>query len=300
MGGILTGRIRNLALLHFVVVIFGFTAIIRRFTGMDSLDVVWYRMGIAFVGLLIFMIVKGYRFEDSWKARGKFLLVGAVVAAHWLFFFEGIEIANASACLAGLASTSLFVALAEPLIFKRKLRVVELLLGAIVIIGLLFIGNELPKTHLLGLVFGVIAAVLAALFGTINGKFIEKHDANVITLWEMLGGTIAATIYLAVKGELNQELFQVSGESWFWLLLLGLVCTSFAYVASVQVMKELTPFTVSLAINMEPVYTMVIAVLIFDDEKMSPGFYIGGLIILATIIGNAFYKRWLNRRAAAG
>jgi len=292
----LSAALKSQVLLHFVVIIFGFTAILRRLIDLPSMHIVWYRMTIAFLGLLVFMLLSRHVFKSSWSARLSFLGIGVIVAAHWLFFFEGIELANSSTCLAGLASTTLFVALFEPLVFKRSLSYVELILSALVIGGLLCISWELPDGHIVGFLMGILAAILAALFSTINGKLIRKHNANEITLWEMLGGALAVTVYFSIRGTWSEDFFSLTGEQWMWMLVLGLVATSFAYVASVYILKSLTPFTVSLAINLEPVYGMALAVLLFEDEKMSPGFYAGTAIILATIIGNVFYKRHQRRK----
>ena len=141
------------------------------------------------------MLLRRQSIFVGWKDKVKLLLVGAVVAAHWLCFFEGIEVANVSTCLAGLASTTLFVALFEPLFFKRAIRWLELAFSIIVIVGLLCISWELPDGHIFGFLLGILGALLAALFGTINGVLIKRMDANIITLWEMLGGIVATSIY---------------------------------------------------------------------------------------------------------
>jgi drug/metabolite transporter (DMT)-like permease len=154
------------------------------------------------------------------------------------------------------------------------------------------------SAYLLGIVYGLISAFLAAIFGTINGKYVQNgHKAATISLYEMIGGVIGATVYLAIIGSLDAEFFQVSNYDWMLILVIGLVCTTFAFVAGVYVMKTLSPFTVALTINLEPVYGILLALAIYkESEYMSGGFYWGAVIIIATIIANAWYKKRLKAK----
>jgi len=221
----------------------------------------------------------------------KTMLTGVVIATHWIFFFEAIKQSTASVALAALSSASLFTSLLEPIFFKRKVQLYEILLGLVVIAGLYFIYEVNPNNGI-GILLGVIAAFLASCFTVINGKLIQTYDSQKISLYELMGGFLAISIYLLVSGFSNWQEFYLSTSDFLWLLLLGIVCTAFAFVMSVEVMKELTPFTVSLTINLEPVYGIIMAFLIFgEEEKMSTGFYIGTLLILTTIFVNVYLKR---------
>ena len=221
-------------------------------------------------------------------------LVGFIIAAHWIFFFEAIKQSNVSVTLAALATASLFTALLEPIFFKRKLHWYELILGGTVILGLYFI-FRFETENGLGILLAIIAAFLASLFTVINGRLIRKYDSTRISFYELSGGVIAITLYFLIFKPEKFPNFEMSGTDAFYLLLLGSICTAFAFVASVKVMEELTPFTVSLSINLEPVYGIVLAYLIFgEEEKMSLGFYGGSLLILSSLFLNVWLKKRLK------
>lgn len=226
----------------------------------------------------------------------KTLFTGLIIAAHWIFFFEAIKQSNVSVTLAALATSSLFTSLLEPLFFKRKIYPYELFLGLLVLLGLYFIFQF--ETELSwGLILGIIAAFLASLFTVFNGLLIKKYDSGRISLYELFGGFLGITVYFLIKDPSLFPDFQLSFSDAFYLLLLGTVCTAFAFVASVKVMEELTPFTVSLSINLEPVYGIILAVLIFgESEKMSLGFYSGTALILLALFINVIVKRRLRKK----
>ena len=222
--------------------------------------------------------------------------VGFIIAAHWIFFFEAIKQSNVSIALAATATGSLFTALLEPIFFKRKLHLYELLLGSIVILGLYFI-FQFETDNSIGIWLGVLAAFLASIFTVMNGQLIKQYDSTRISLYELGGGVIAISIYFLIFSPSSLPNFQLSSSDWIWMLTLAIVCTAFAFVASVKVMEELTPFTVSLSINLEPVYGILLALLIFgESEKMSNGFYIGTSLILCSLFLNVWIKRRLKKR----
>jgi drug/metabolite transporter (DMT)-like permease len=288
--------VKYLILLHIVVLIFGFTGILGKLISIPSELLVWYRMLIASVSLGIYLKLRGKSLKLKKSGQFKVTAVGFIIAAHWIFFFEAIKQSNVSITLASLATASIFTALLEPLFFKRKLHYYELFLGALVVLGLYFI-FQFETDNLIGIVLGVIAAFLASLFTVINGKFIKQYDSERISLYELSGGVLAISLYFIF--DLSDEAFswQIPLSDLFWLIILGVICTAFAFVASVEVMKELSPFTVSLSINLEPVYGIILAFLIFgEEEKMSLGFYGGTVLILSSIFINVWLKRRARRR----
>lgn len=287
---------RNLLLLHLVVLIFGFTAILGKLISIPSETLVWYRMFFATLSIGLYMLLK--RKSILMKSKGflQTFLTGFIIAAHWIFFFEAIKQSNVSITLAAISTASLFTAILEPLFFKRKVQLYEVFLGSLVIIGLYFI-FRFETENSLGIYLGVISAFLAALFTVINGKLIKKYDSVRISFYELMGGVVAISSYFAIQQEALPD-FNMSDSNWLYVLILAIVCTAFAFVASVKVMEELTPFTVSLSINLEPVYGIVLAFFIFgEEEKMSVGFYIGTLLILASIFLNVWFKRRLKKQA---
>jgi drug/metabolite transporter (DMT)-like permease len=287
---------KNLLLLHLVVLIFGFTAILGKLITIPSEQLVWYRMFFATCSLAVYLVVMKKSFKMKRIGILKTIGVGFIIAAHWVFFFEAIKQSNVSIALAATATGSLFTALLEPIFFKRKLHFYELLLGSIVLLGLYFI-FQFETDNSLGIWLGVLAAFLASLFTVMNGQLIKQYDSTRISFYELGGGVIAITLYFLIFSRSSLPNFQLSGSDWLWMLVLAIVCTAFAFVASVKVMEELTPFTVSLSINLEPIYGILLALLIFgESEKMSPGFYIGTSLILCSLFLNVWIKRRLKKK----
>mgnify|MGYP001571413109 CR=1 FL=1 len=287
---------KNLLLLHLVVLIFGFTAILGKLITIPSDQLVWYRMFFATCSLAVYLAIRKKSFKMKPKGLIQTIGVGFIIASHWIFFFEAIQPSNVSIALAATATGSLFTALLEPIFFNRKLQVYELLLGSIVILGLYFI-FQFETDNSLGIWLGVIAAFLASLFTVINGQLIKKYDSTRISFYELGGGVLAISLYFLIFSQQSLPNFQLSTSDWVWMLTLALVCTAFAFVASVKVMEELTPFTVSLSINLEPVYGIILALLIFgESEKMSSGFYVGTLLILCALFLNVLIKRRLKKK----
>jgi drug/metabolite transporter (DMT)-like permease len=280
-----------------VVLIFGFTGVLGKLITVPSELLVWHRMLIASISIGIYLAVRGSSFKIVSKGLWATILTGFIIAAHWVFFFESIKQSNVSITLAALASASIFTALLEPLFFKRKIQLYELFLGGLVILGLYFI-FQFETENSIGVVLGVIAAFLASLFTVINGKLIKKYNSARISFYELSGGVLAITLYFMFSGKLDAIHFDLGLSNWIYLLILAVVCTAFAFVASVEVMKELTPFTVSLSINLEPIYGIILAFVFFgEEEKMSAGFYLGTALILASIFTNVFVKRRQRKKA---
>lgn len=216
---------------------------------------------------------------------------GFIIAAHWICFFEAINQSNVSVTLASLSTASLFTALLEPLFFRRKLQVYEVFLGLLVIVGLFFIFSFEPE-NTMGIYLAVVAAFLASLFTVINGRLTKRYSPAIISFYELSGGVIAISIYFMFTNLDHFPSFDLRIEDTIYILILGVLCTAFAFVASVKVMQELTPFTVSLSINLEPIYGILMALIIFgDEEKMSFGFYTGAILILGSIFLNVWIKR---------
>lgn len=291
---------QDLILLHFIVLIFSFTAILGKLITIDADNLVWYRMFIAFFGIAAYLRFKNKSASITRKQLFQYLGVGAIIAAHWYAFFEAIKISNVSITLVALSVTSLFVALLQPLFFKRKIVGYEVFLSLLTIVGIATIFN-VENQYSSGILLGLLSALLAALFSLFNARLIAKNDATVISLYEMLGGVAIFTIIFVFTGKFDAEFFSVSPTDWGWLLILGLVCTSFAYVGTLKVLRNLSPFTVSISINLEPVYGIILALLIFgESEAMNPAFYFGGGLILSSVLLNAWFKkRAMKKRAAA-
>lgn len=277
--------------LHLIVLIFGFTGILGKLISINAYLLVWYRVliGVFFIGL--YFLVSKHSFKIDKKNLIKTLFIGVIIAAHWIAFFEAIKQSNVSIALVCISSSALFTSLIEPLYFKRKIKSYEFFLGLLIIVGLSFIFS-FEFNYIVGMVLSIIAAALGAWFTVLNGLLIKESNAKTISFYELLGAFIIVSIYLLITNSFDITKFAVPVSDIKWLLILGIICTAFAFIVSVEVMKKISPFTVVISINLEPIYSVIVALLIWSEsETMSAGFYIGMAIILLAIFSNAFFKQ---------
>lgn len=276
------GQRWSLVLMHVIVLIWGLTGILGHEISLDAFQLVWWRVLIAIVAMGLFVWWRGALWPTDRRMLGSFLLCGVVVGAHWITFFAAIKASNISVALCAISTNSFFVALLGPLFGRGPWRAKEFVLSALVILGLVFI-FRFELHYWKGIVLGLLAAALSAGFSLTNARFIQKESAVTISFWEMIGAFVGITMYFIARGEIGQ-LHVPSAYDLRCLLFLGVVCTAFALVVSVEVMKVLSPFTCALTINLEPVYTILIALALYgSSEYMSWGFYAGLLIILSTL-----------------
>lgn len=276
--------------LHVIVFIWGFTAILGKLISLEALDLVWYRMLFASVIMTFVVLLNKEKVKVPFHIFIGFLLCGIIIAAHWLTFYQAIKVSNVSITLACLSTGAFFASILEPIFYKRKVIWYELLFGVIVVIGLGIIFNVETK-YTTGIYLAVSSAFLSALFSVINGKYAKEYDPNIISLYELSSGVFFLSGYLFFAGSFTPAFFVLSMNDLIWLFLLSSICTAYAFSASVKVMKFLSPFTVMLTINLEPIYGIILALLIFDDtEEMTPLFYVGALLILITVIANGIVK----------
>jgi drug/metabolite transporter (DMT)-like permease len=220
----------------------------------------------------------------------KFLVAGLVIALHWFTFFRAIKVSNVSITLACLSTGAFFASIIEPIFFKKKMIWYEIFFGLLVIVGLSII-FKVEGNYFEGIVLALISAFLSACFAVINSKFVVNYEPKVISFYELLGGVLFFSIFLLATSSFNSDFFQLSTNDFLYLLVLSSVCTAYAFIASTSVMKFLSPYTVMLTINLEPIYGILLAVLIFKEkEQMSSTFYFGALLILITVILNAILK----------
>lgn len=292
----MTRKTQYLILLHLIIVIFGFTGILGKLISIDSVPLVFWRCFIAALSLGAFMAVSKKIKRYPLKVVGRFAVIGLITAGHWITFFGSIKVSTVSVALATLASASLFVSFLEPLFHRKRIDIREIVLGIAVIIGLVFIFSFETSSRL-GIGLALISAFLAALFSTLNSLEIKKYDSFNISFYEMIFASLGAFVYLLFAGEASRDLVLLSITDWFYIALLAVVATAFAFVVSVEVMKEISPFTVAISINLEPIYAIILALFIFgEEEKMTPQFYVGAIIIVAAIFVDAYLKRRSNRK----
>lgn len=289
-----SAKLKNYLHLHFLVFIAGFTAILGELISIGSVPLVWFRMVIAMVLMFLYIKIIKIRIDLKIGTILKLCFAGLIIALHWITFFESINQANISIALAMFSTGAFFASLIEPIFFKRKVIGYEVVFGLIVIFGVWLITKS-EFRYINGILLGISSALFSSLFAVINGKFVEKYRASVISFYEFIGGILGITIFLAFNGtKFNAEFFQLSTADWQYLFVLGSVCTAYAFIAAVYVMKHISPYTVVLTYNLEPIYGIVLAIILFPDkEKMSFEFYIGALLIISTVLINGFLK---NRR----
>ena len=281
---------KNYLLLHLIVFIWGFTAILGALITIDAIPLVWYRMLLAVLFIAIYFLWKKKSFKVDRAGLLKFFFTGVVIALHWVFFFKAIKVSNVSVALVTMSTGAFFTALIEPVFFKRKINALEMFLGLLVIAGLYIIFN-FESQYKLGIIYALIASFLGALFAVLNGLFIKKYTADTISFYQLFFGVIFITIYLLFTNSFSVSFFQITASDWMYLIVLSSICTAYAFIASVQVMKYLSPYTVMLTINLEPIYAIVLALFIFGDkEQMSSTFYLGAFIVLFVVLLNGIIK----------
>ncbi len=274
---------KDLIHLHFIVFIYGFTAILGRLITLNAIELVWYRMIIAFVALGFIFILSRQKIKVSLKKISIFIGVGLIVALHWVTFFHSIKISTISVALGCLASTTLFTSFLEPAILRRSISWFEVLTGVIIIIGL-YIVFQFEPGYVLGIITGLISAFLAGMFIVINKLLVKENHPTTISFYEMGGGFIGITLFMFFNGHFESNIAMPTANDWVYLVILGVVCTAYAFMASTKIMKTLSAFTVVLTVNLEPIYGIILAFLIFGEQEfMSLGFYIGTLIILMAV-----------------
>lgn len=290
---------RDYLLLHFIVLIWGFTAILGLLITLPPVEVVFYRTLISAAGL--FFLLKLRKRELSIASRKHlmiFLGTGGLIAAHWILFFLSARISNASVCLAGMATCSLWTSLLEPISKGIKIRRYEVWLSILAFVGMVIMFNA-SLDFLTGLLVSILSALIASVFTVINGRFTSRYNPYLITFYEMAGACLAILLffpfYQHFLGESIQWLPPLA--DWPYLILLALVCTVYAYSVSVALMKRLSAFSINLAVNLEPVYGILLALCIFgESERMSERFYIGtGLILISVLLYPLLNRRYKNK-----
>lgn len=288
---------RSLLQIHFCVVLWGFTAILGKLITLPASSLVWWRMVLVTGALLLVrQFWAGIRAMPGrliWIYAG----IGVVVALHWLTFYGSVKLSNASVAATCMALTPVFVAFVEPWIAKRKFDARELIFGFAVIPGVMLVVGGTPDGMRLGIAIGALSALLVGIFASLNKRFIGDWDALSVTGIEMAAGAIVMTLIVPLMVPAEQWMTLPGTRDAFYLVLLAIGCTLLPFALSLVALRHLSAFTTALAVNMEPVYAIILAVLLLGEQReLDPAFYIGVAIILAVV----FSHPWLvGRRAPA-
>lgn len=280
----------SLAKFHVIVFIWGFTAILGKLISLQAINLVWYRVLFTLVSLWIYFRFIRFKLVLPVKAIFYILGIGLIVGFHWFCFYHAIKVSNVSITLISLSTITLFTSLLEPLFFRRAVSLPEVFLALVVIAGITLI-FRFESGYSAGIFYGIMAAFAGSLFVVLNGKIANKYPAYSITFFEIGGAMVLLSAMMLLDGSLGFPPLP-SMNDLALLIVLSVACTAIPFVVSVHLMKELSPFTVNMITNLEPVYGIVLSLLIFgDDEYMSPGFYAGTLLILFAIFTYIFLKK---------
>lgn len=289
------GLNKNLVILHFTVFIWGFTGILGVLITVSAVYLVWYRLLIASSSLFLYFKFNKTTFKVKGNTFLKLIATGALVGGHWILFFASIKLSTVAVTLVCLSSITLFTAIFEPIINKTRISKLEIMAGALIIIGIIVI-FKFETQYTKGIITGLISAVCGSLFSILNARHVKKTEAPVIAFYELSGALVWVSIFLLATNGFNKSMILKPTDIGY-LFILGTVCTSLAYVAGVSVMRELSAFRVALITNLEPVYGIVMSFLFFGDmRKMTMGFWVGAIIILSTIFLYPVAQKQIARR----
>ncbi len=272
--------------LHLAVFLAGFTAILGVFIKLNEGLLVWYRLLITVVTLFILLYIKKQLQKIALKDVLKIFGVGAIVAVHWVAFYGSVKYANVSVALVCFSAAGFFTSLLEPLILKKRVVFIEVVLGLLAIAGIYIIFDFHPQ-YKLGIAFGIISAVGIALFPIFNKEFVKRFTPQTVTLYELGGGLIALTILVPFYlMQFPAAYYFPTSSDWIWLLVLAWFCTVLSFDLQLNALKKISAFTANLTYNLEPVYGIIMAFIFFkENEQLNYQFYIGvGLILLAVVL----------------
>lgn len=292
------GKYKYHLLMHVIIIIWGFTGILGKLILLSPDVLVWYRLIFAFLGLVILLPLfkvpyKLARKQDIWKL----IIVGIITALHWVTFYKAISLSTASLAVLCLSTTTLHVSWLDPIIMKRKFSWTEGLFGLLVIYGIYFVSSDFKPEEYEALAYGLVSALLAAIFSVSNAKLVQTIPSAQISLYEMFIGVVFLTVFLFFNGNISSEALTMTTSDFWWLIVLGIICTSFPFMLMIDVVKQLGAFTASLTINLEPVYTMVLAIVILqENQELSYNFYFGALMIILVVVANTIVKSKMRKK----
>lgn len=278
-------------LLHLIIFMWGFTGILGKLIELDALLIVWHRLWIAALALAGYMFFTKKLVFPKGRTLVWSIVVGLVVALHWLTFYTSIQLSTASLGILCLSTTTLHVTWLEPLIMGKRFSWIEFAMGLLVIGGIYFVAHDFRGEELKALAIGLISALCAGIFSVSNGKLAQQTETPGLSLTELSTGFVALSFYFLSQGKLNLHLFDMTISDFYWLLFLGVLCTSFAFLATIDIVKRLGAFSVSLSINLEPIYTILLAIILLKEHKLlQTSFYWGAAMILTVVLANGIWK----------
>jgi drug/metabolite transporter (DMT)-like permease len=291
---------KHFLLLHLIVFIWGWSPILGKGISANAMQLVWFRIAITIVLMAIYLIYIKANLLISKQKLIQLILIGFIICIHWLCFYGGIKVSNVSVTMAAFSTGTLFTAIIEPLLYKRKIIWYELFIG-IIIMGAIFLIFSAEIQFGLGILLGILAAFTASLFSVLNGLLIQDSQSPitspVLSFIELTAALLGLSVYLFFNHEFSVSFFSITYKDILLLSILAGVCTVYPFIASVNLMKYISPYTINLTVNLEGVYGIILASIIFQENKdLSITFYIGFSIILFAIFFNAFLKQRLHKK----
>lgn len=279
--------------MHLAIFLWGFTGIFGKAILMNEIMIVWYRMIISAVALLIIMFfAKQLVFPDR-KTTFRIAAVGIIVCFHWVFFYASIKASNVSIALSCFSSVSLFTAFLEPVIHKQKIKWRDLFLGLVVMVGI-YIIFSFQQWYAKGILFALFSAFLGSMFTVINKRLVAANSPSAVTFIELVSGFLFLSAILPLILKVFSYEFEIprnglisftsNTNDWLWLVLLSVLCTAVAFTISLEALRKISAYTMNLSVNLEPLYSIVLAMIFFDEGKtLNSGFYIGTLIVMVAV-----------------
>lgn len=287
---------RSYVELHIAVIFWGFSAILGDLIEMSWYMITWWRVLLASASLLIICRLFQANLRITMEQTLKYTGIGVLVAVHWLTFFGSIKYANASVALITYATAAFMISILEPLILRTQISKIEVCLGVVIIVAMAMVVQGIDLSMRLGLILGLISAFLSALFGVINKKLVTDGDPLVITTLEMLSASLFLSVLLPIWLWQTQDQIMPVAWDWVYLSILAFGCTSFAFLISIRTLQYISVFAQSVVMNLEPIYGIILAVIILGDHKdLTAGFYLGAFIIMCSVLTYPYLKRKLIR-----
>ncbi|MBL7930424.1 MAG: DMT family transporter [Bacteroidia bacterium] len=287
----LKGINKHYWLLHLIVFIWGFSPILGRYITADAWQLVWFRILVTVAVMFVYLRLTKHDLRITKKQFWQLSGIGIIIMVHWLAFYGAIKVSNVSVTMVAFSTGTLFSSIIEPILYKRKLRLYEVIIG-LIIMGAIAMIFSVETQFWLGILLGIFAAFTSSLFGVFNGILVRELRSGIISFYELSAALVGLTIYLLASGAFNTEFFTLDQPSIVGLLLLSLVCTVFPFITSVNLSKYISPYTIVLTVNLETVYGIVWAILFFNENReLTLSFYFGVFIILLAIFLNSYFKK---------
>lgn len=289
---------KHYLLLHLIVFIWGFSPVLGRFITVDAWQLVWFRVLISAFVTFIYLLLTKQSLTITKKQFFQLSGVGLIIMVHWLAFYGAIKVSNISVTLVAFSTGTLFSSIIEPILYERAIRFYEVIIG-LIIIGAIALIFSIETEYWLGIVLGMFAALTSSIFGVLNGLLVKTVKPAIISFYELLSAFIGLTIVLLLMQNFSSAFFIMNNDSIIGLLLLSLVCTVFPFIASVNLSKYISPYTIVLTVNLETVYGIIWAILFYKENKeVKPTFYIGVGIILLAIFLNTYLKKLNDKKVS--